>query len=651
METILAPPVVDLRLWERFQAGGCSTQEIQTSLVLQRWSRCRDAGLPADNPGEPSMALDDLPAARERFSPLLAPGAPFDAFATTIASAGFCGLLCDGDGLVIARRIAEPFAASIVKTRLIEGALWSESARGTNGVGTTLVERGPVSVVGVEHYECRNHGLACYAAPVRDIRERIVAVLDASGPATAAAGLIHASVVATAAAIEALLVARTYDAAVPGGLFELERLLARLPHATLVVETTGHVRRTNASLRGLLRGADVSDLARMVRASLAHDPTRTTVKLDETRGPLRGLDVELEPLGPPHDPFAALVHVRHRRRGPRVPDLRETPPAAFSPIVGSDPALVAARDRAARFAVTDLPLLLLGESGTGKELFARAVHAASARARAPFVAVNSGTLTGTLLESELFGYAPGAFTGAAPAGRIGKLATAHGGTLFLDEIGEMSPSVQAMLLRFLEDGSFFRVGEAAEQRADVRLITATSRDVPALVSEGRFRRDLYFRVRGIVIRLPTLRDRTDRRELAEGLLPRIALKQGRPKPLGLSPAAIDWIERHHWPGNVRELRTALEFAVVLAGDAPRLELWHLPVEDVMPAPDHGSLLHSAERTAVLGALDHSGGNLSEAARHLGVARSTLYRMLIRQGLRGTSSSPTAGGTEPRPTGG
>jgi transcriptional regulator of acetoin/glycerol metabolism len=646
MESILRPPAADLQLWERFQAGVCSTEEIHGSRVLERWSRCRDAGLLADNPGEPIMALESLPAARERFSPLLAPGAPFDAFATSIAKAGFCGLFCDADGLVIARRIAEPFAASIGKTKLVEGAVWSEAARGTNGVGTTLSERAPTSVIGAEHYERRNHGLACYGAPVRDIRDRIVGVLDASGPVSVAAEFIHASVVATAAAIEALLVARTYDAALPGGLFELERLLARLPHATFVVEVTGHVRRTNVPLRGLLRGHEVSDLARMVSARLAHEPTRTAWALDEAPGPLRGFELEFEPFGSPGDPFAALVHVRPRRRRSQALEVVETAPAAFAPIVGSDPALVAARARAARFAVTDLPLLLLGESGTGKELFARAIHASSTRAGGPFVAVNSGALTGTLLESELFGYAPGAFTGAASGGRVGKLATAHDGTLFLDEIGEMSAPVQAMLLRFLEDGSFFRVGEATEQRADVRLITATSRDLATLVSEGRFRGDLYFRMRGIVLRLPALRNRTDRRELAESLLARIALKQKRPKPLGLSPAALGWIERHDWPGNVRELRTALEFAVVLAGDAPRVELWHLPVEEMIQAPEQGSLLHSAERTAILGALDHSRGNLSDAARHLGVARSTLYRMLARQGLRGNLGPLAAGPAAP-----
>ena len=651
MSTVKSGAGTDLQIWERFQAGGCAPPEIQSNLVLQRWARCRDAGLSADNPGEPLMALERLPAARERYAPLLAPGAPFDAFATAIARAGFCGLLCDENGLVIARRIAEPFEASIVETRLIEGALWSESARGTNGVGTTLAERGPVSVVGTEHYERRNHALACYGAPVRDVRERIVGVLDASGPVSEAAEFIHASVVATAAAIEALLVARTYDAALPGGLFELERLLAGLPHATFVVEVTGHVRRANHLLRRLLHGEDAIALAQTVGERLAANPTTTSIRLERASGSLRGFELDLEPIGSTEDPFAALVHVRPRRRGPQPPKPAAAVPAAFSTIAGTDPTIVAARARAAQFATTDLPVLLLGESGTGKELFARAVHTASHRGRAPFVAVNSGSLTGTLLESEMFGYAPGAFTGAAPAGHVGKLATAHGGTLFLDEIGEMSLSVQAMLLRFLEDGSFFRVGGATEQRADVRLITATNRDLSALVSQGRFRDDLYFRMRGLVLRLPALRDRTDRRELAEALLGRIAQRQGRPKPLGVSPAALTWIERHAWPGNVRELRTALEFAVVLAGDGPRVELLHLPVEEPLPSAGPYDPLSAAERTALLGALDHSRGNLSEAARHLGVARSTLYRMLIRQGLKGSVGPEMETGGVPEIPGG
>jgi transcriptional regulator of acetoin/glycerol metabolism len=221
----LVPPHanVDLGLWEEFQGGGFSDQDIAESLALQRWKRCVDAGLSAENPGEPVMALDALEKSTETFATLLAPGAPFDAFATTMAHAGFSGLFCDANGVIVARRIAEPFATVGARTSLVEGAVWSERSRGTNGVGTTLAERTPVTIIGPEHYERRNHVLACYAAPVRDIRERVVAVLDASGPAASAAPFVHASVVATAAALEALIVARTYDAAIPGGLFELER--------------------------------------------------------------------------------------------------------------------------------------------------------------------------------------------------------------------------------------------------------------------------------------------------------------------------------------------------------------------------------------------------------------------------------------------
>jgi transcriptional regulator of acetoin/glycerol metabolism len=628
----LGPPITDIRVWERFQAGDFSAEEIVRSRVLQRWQRCRDAGLSADDPGDPVMAPEKLEESLDRFAPLLAPGAPFDAFASAMAEAGYSGLFCDDEGVIVSRQIAEPFEDAVTQAKLVEGAVWSERVRGTNGVGTTLVEQAPVAVVGVEHYERRNHVLACYAAPVRDIHQRVVGVLDASGLASEAAGFVRASVVATAAAIEALIVARTYDAAVPGGLFALERLLAQMPHAALLVETTGHVRRANTRFRVLMGGAGPVDLGRVVRSFLAGARAANGTK-EELPVPLHGVSLELEPIGTPADPFAALVHVKLPHTRSRALAAARPLPAAFAPIVGSDPAIAAARDQAARFAASDLPVLVLAETGAGKEIFARAIHAASTRASGPFVAVNCGALTGTLLESELFGYGPGAFTGAATGGRTGKLAAANGGTLFLDEVGELSPSAQAMLLRFLEDGTYYRVGEASERLADVRLIAATSRDLPALARQEQFRSDLYFRMRGVVLRLPPLRDRNDRGELARALLENLARQRGLPKPLGLSPAALAWIEKHDWPGNVRELRSALDYAVVLAGDAPRVELWHLPVEELGPPAAANDLRAQAERGALLRALGQGQGNLSDAARSLGVARSTLYRMLGRHGLR------------------
>ncbi len=629
MSSALVHQPADQRLWRRFQEGLCSRREIAGHVMLQRWVRCRDAGLSGDDPGEPKMALAGLAESVDAFAPLIAPGSPFEAFATALADQGFCGVLADDTGRVVARRISQPFEDTVVRERLIEGAVWSELARGTNGVGTTLYERRPVAIVGPDHYERRNHVFACYGAPIRDVRERLVGVLDATGPAACAGPFIHASVAAAAAAIEALIVGRSYDAATQGGLFALERVLRDLPHAALILETTGRVRRVNARFRELATRTDERLLARRLTAmARAGDPRR---RLSHPGLP-RDLVVELEPIGDPADPIATMVHLR--RRGVRaVPAWATQPtPGAFAAIAGSDPAIAAARTRAARFADSDLPVLLLGETGTGKELFARAVHAAGPRAAQPFIAVNAGTLTGTLLESELFGYGPGAFTGADPAGRKGKLEAAHGGTLFLDEVGELAPGVQAMLLRFLEGGHFYRVGEATERTADVRLIAATHRDLPRLVTSGAFRSDLYFRMRGVVLQLPPLRRRTDRRELAGHLLQRIARRRGLERVSVLSPAALTWIERQQWPGNVRELRTALDYATVMAGDAPRIEPWHMP-SDPEPGPEAGvDTLATAEREALLRALEQSRGNLSDAARRLGVARSTLYRMLGRHGL-------------------
>jgi transcriptional regulator of acetoin/glycerol metabolism len=628
-----------LALWERFQTGHCSEREICDSPVLRRWQRSREAGLSADNPGEPVMDLQALARSRDAFAPLLAPGAPFDAFAATMADAGFCGIFCDADGVVLSRRISEPFDTAIARTRLVEGAVWSEGTRGTNGVGTALFERSPVAVIGAEHFELRNHVLACYASPVRDVRARIVAVLDASGPATSGASFVHASVAATAAAIEALIVARTYDAAMPGGLFELERLLARLPYASFVLEATGHVRRANDRFRALVGGPGQAALVRFARARFGPGSPSAEVNESMLPAPLRGLAVELEPIGSPEDPFGALVHVRPRP-APRVAarEAKRRAPA-FEAIFGEDATLVAAREQAERFARSDLPILLLAETGAGKEVFARAIHASSPQADGPFVAVNCGGLAGSLLESELFGYGPGSFTGAAASGREGKLAAADRGTLFLDEIGELSASAQATLLRFLEDGTYYRVGEAAERRADVRLIAATSRDLPGLVRTGHFRSDLYFRMRGVVLRLPPLRERTDRLELARVLLERLAVARGRPKPLGFSPAALAWMDQHPWPGNVRELKSALHYAIVLADDHPRIELWHLPIEAAGARAEAGDQRAAAERGALLRALGQAGGNLSRAARALGVARSTLYRMLLRHQLRPGERDP------------
>jgi transcriptional regulator with PAS, ATPase and Fis domain len=317
------------------------------------------------------------------------------------------------------------------------------------------------------------------------------------------------------------------------------------------------------------------------------------------------------------------------------PETRSTPPAQAAPrtpeldaILGIDAEVLAAKALAAKVGATRLPILLLAETGTGKELFARAIHAASGRG--PFVAVNCGALPEGLVASELFGYCPGAFTGASRTGSEGRIAAAAGGTLFLDEIAEMPLSLQAALLRVLEGGVYQRVGEARDRRADFRLVCATSRDLPTLVEAGTFRRDLFYRIKGACLTIPALRDRTDLLWLADRLLEGIS---ERSVP-ALSPEARRVLEAQSWPGNVRELKSALAYGVALAEGEPCIRPEHLP----QPLAPASALAARAPRTAGEGAtkkrivhdaiestLRACAGNVSEAARRLGVGRGTIYR--------------------------
>ena len=329
----------------------------------------------------------------------------------------------------------------------------------------------------------------------------------------------------------------------------------------------------------------------------------------------------------------ALAEDRTRRLEERLESLRDElgERFGFDRIIGRASSLRQALDRAARVAPAETSVLLTGESGTGKELVARAIHLASPRADGPFVAINCAALPDTLLESELFGHERGAFTGADRQKR-GRFELAAGGTLLLDEIAELSQGVQAKLLRVLQEREFERVGGTTTLRADVRLIAATNRDLEAEVAEGRFREDLYYRLKVVRIRLPPLRHRrTDIPALAVAFLARFAAENQR-RLDGFSRDALERLLVHPWPGNVRELEHAVEHAAVMARG--RLVMPHdLPESVGRPPPDPldvripGSTLADIERAAILKSLMAVGGRATEAAAMLGISRSKIYYRL------------------------
>ncbi|MEW6275808.1 MAG: sigma 54-interacting transcriptional regulator [Bacillota bacterium] len=328
----------------------------------------------------------------------------------------------------------------------------------------------------------------------------------------------------------------------------------------------------------------------------------------------------------------------------------------FADIVGESPAMVTAKELARRSAATEATVLLLGESGTGKELFAHAIHSASTRKDGPFLKVNCASIPESLLESELFGYEEGAFTGARKGGKPGKFELANGGTIFLDEVGDMSLNMQAKLLRVLQEGEIEKIGSTRTRRVDVRVIAATNHDLKTKVQRGEFREDLYYRLEVILIRIPPLRERLqDIQLLVPHLVSQLCKKYGK-DPFEIAPPVYEVLKAYSWPGNVRELGNVLEGAMCLA-DKQVIEVADLPphfvertgkIRCLLEAPGNvqkanvpppgplvctiGNVVNEAEKTAIERALEFTRGNKRKAARVLGIARSTFYEKLKRYNL-------------------
>jgi two-component system, NtrC family, response regulator len=306
----------------------------------------------------------------------------------------------------------------------------------------------------------------------------------------------------------------------------------------------------------------------------------------------------------------------------------------ISGIITNDPSMLKVCRTVEKVAPSDVSVLILGESGTGKELIARALHQLSPRAGKKFIAINCAAIPENLLESELFGYEKGAFTGAAKQTR-GKIEFADGGTLFLDEVGDLPFALQAKLLRFLQERVLERVGGREEIAVDVRVVCATHQDLPGLIKVGRFREDLYYRLSEIVIGLPPLRERHgDPALLGHAFLEKFAKAQGR-SIQGFTADALAAIETYPWPGNAREMENFIKRAIIMA-DGPQITLQDLGLkrteEDGMPL-NLRQVREEAEKKALLRALGRSGGNMLQAAELLGISRPTLYDLINRHGIK------------------
>jgi len=619
-------------------------------VVRASWSRClNDYALDPQQIKRPnSVERADLQARRERLGVLLdIARIEMEALGKLIKHSEYSIMLTDRDGVILSYVGDTGFSAMARRSGFREGVMWSEREMGTNGMGTCLTARRPVVIHRTDHFLAQNTRLTCSAVPIFDMRGELLAALDVSGASSNPQSHTLALIEMAAQNVE--------NRALLGACTDFN--LVRFHCCAEFVSTPGEGVLAFDD-QGLIKGANraaLKLLGHRDHASLCGQ--RVDQTLDTSLAALMRLTGQrshrAEPLNPglAQKRWFATVHapVESPRRTQvavgvdagvtRAAEARGSLDCLYS----ADPTMRHNVEVLRRVIDRDISVLLLGETGTGKGYCARAIHNASSRADKPFVTVNCASIPETLIESELFGHKAGAFTGATREGGVGRILQANGGTLFLDEIGDMPVTLQTRLLNVIEDREVMPLGGNKVVSVDVRVISATQHDPLDLIAKGRFREDLYYRLNGITVRLPPLRQRTDGAELIRKLLRSEAADA---PAIEIEPAMLERLVRHCWPGNVRQLRNVLRTMLALrtsdtltlagfnaewldggaAEDAARDQAAHA-IE-----ADGESALSDAERGALLMMLETCQWNVSEAAARLHISRRTIYRKIHRHGL-------------------
>ncbi|WP_428031721.1 sigma-54-dependent Fis family transcriptional regulator [Ancylobacter sp.] len=642
-----------MKAWENFLDRGRPTAPggLIRGVIEQSWQRSAVSGVDPRGRGSDLIAsADEVDGLRRHHGGLLqAAGKTFQRLADILGETATMVVVTDHRGVIIETAGDPHIVNAAHDIRLEIGANWGEGVTGTNGIGTALVTGKPVYVRAAEHFCEGVKSWNCIGAPIRSpLDGSIVGVVDFSGPQdifrrhNIALGIMAASHIELALA-DQLRVER---------MQLLELCLSRLQSGGrgdgfVILDRQGRVIHHSDSAAVRWRHANPGTELRLgdqlvdFKGGIWPENVSDIPGIDAQRmeplmhaGTFSGAVLLLEPTGHPSPALRSGTNAA-----------RSTLKAAREAIIGESSVLIEAIERTERAAQGRSAILLEGETGVGKELFTRLIHAAGlTTGKEPFVTFNCGAISKELLGGELFGHAPGAFTGATREGRAGRFELADGGVLSLDEIGEMPLELQPYLLRILEENAVYRIGEGRPRPINVRLVASTNRSLKAEAAEGRFRKDLYFRIGAVKITIPPLRNRHGDISLLIHHFNRQVSEAHGTGPLRFQPAVLDLLERYEWPGNVREVRNLVESLSLMAtgrtigvDDLPEdfvEEVQHLRDAGGSPAgPSDGggadeiARIDEAERRLIERTLVASGGNTSVAADRLGISRSTLYRKL------------------------
>jgi sigma-54 dependent transcriptional regulator, acetoin dehydrogenase operon transcriptional activator AcoR len=648
-------------------AGGTIHAPLVAMQIQESWQRSSRFGLRKDESPEFDPAgMTDLNLAREQNRELMAHAEPvMETLHDQIIDTESMIVLTDAAGLILHALGDDPFLQKADKVALRPGVSWSEARKGTNAIGTAIAENSPVLVHADQHFLKANSFLTCSASPIHAPTGELLGVLDVTGDYRGyhkhTMGLVRMSTTM----IENALFRRLYHPQLLVAFHTRPEFIGTLMEGLIAFEADGRVLSANAAAcfqagmsvsamrthtaQSLLQ-MSLNELLNAARRGIAapmNGVLPTGVKIYTVASGEFLVRRSMGAFEAGHSATPSNVsHLRERAPESNMPHASDAPPLAnFDALSTGDVQIATIITRLRRVADADVCVLLEGETGSGKEWFARALHSASNRANKPFIAVNCASIPEGLIESELFGYEEGAFTGARRRGHVGKVLAANGGTLFLDEIGDMPLSMQARLLRMLQERCVNPLGTTRSIPVDIKVVCATHRKLRALIAEQRFRDDLYYRLNGLTVRLPALRERTD----LETLISRVLAAETDGK-WQIAPQVWALFLQHTWPGNLRQLTSVLRTARALAGEERMIQREHLPddfFDDIetrdaeltsLPhaippssaAPAEmpkSTSLHDVERHAIERALAQHHGNVSAACRVLGISRNTFYRRM------------------------
>ncbi|KJY82990.1 Fis family transcriptional regulator [Vibrio galatheae] len=509
-------------------------------------------------------------------------------------------ILTDAEGVILATWGQERFREKLTEIALESGACWQERLKGTNAIGTALFEKKAISIIGEQHYIKHHRFISCSASPLFNHLGELVGILDVTSEQSKHDVTTQLLVQNMVQLVENYLLTQIPEGALQINLAHNESVLKSGWQGIVIADENGQI---------VAHNQVVSQL--MPEVALVGEQIETLLHSQQ---------------------HAPLVFEKYNI-GQKAKTKKWL--SASSELHFGDNKVEQAWQQANKIIGSGISLLILGETGVGKGEFVKALHKRSARSNQPLVTVNCGALPKDLLESELFGYAAGAFTGANKQGYLGRVRQADKGILFLDEIGEMPLEAQCRLLSVLQDKIVLPVGSTQQYPVDIQVIAATHQDLSQLVADGHFRQDLYYRLNGLVVTLPSLHQREDKIELIRSIHAKHKLSEQK-----LSPSLMRLLLNYQWPGNLRELDSLLKVTSLIASDVEELSIEHVPDHFAKPLADQTEHtrddieqdLNTTLNSTLIDTYHAHNGNVSKVSRVLGISRNTVYRKLKRVGL-------------------